>query len=125
MSAAPGKITEIPRRRPDAHKVPFVYDPLPRTFADWAPSLTKTEILAYLFVVSKTWGFRKSSDLIATAQFLAAVQCSKPQLHRALQRLESLGLLKIRRAHRKISIYEALMPRKLGQSLGITDDTLT
>jgi DNA-binding transcriptional ArsR family regulator len=112
-----GKVTQMPRRRSAPQKVPYVYDPLPVTFYEWAPDLTKTEILVYLILLRKTRGFQKSSDMVSTSQLTESTRSSKSQVLRAISRLEELGLVLVTRSHRKLSFYEILTPRKVDPKL--------
>lgn len=60
-------------------------------------------------VVRHTFGFRKERDAIASAQFEKETEFGRTAISAALNHLEDLGLLEVRRAGRcKVKVYQAM-----------------
>ncbi len=109
--------SDLTRRRPtDRARVPYRYDPLPSILAEqWLTTLTHAQLKVYLYILRRTRGFGKPTDILSLDVIAAGngrdqgTGLSKRRALDAVAALEQFGLLRVtRRGTRRTSEFEIL-----------------
>ena len=101
-------------------------------FDVWLPELTLSELRVLLYIVRRTFGFRKDADAISLSQLTKGITkktgevldrgtgLSRPSVFKAVQRLEEKGLIEVRRdladdGVNEINIYSLRFREEVGK----------
>ena len=94
------------RKRDPRYTIDYGFSPLPDTLRQWYRDISIADMSVYHTILYHTRKFKRKKRAITQTQFCNETGLSAPQVSRSVRRLESLGLILIKRSHRQISIYE-------------------
>ena len=108
-------------------------------FDVWLPELSLSELRVLLYIVRRTFGFRKDADAISLSQLTKGITkktgevldrgtgLSRPSVFKAVQSLEEKGLIEVRRdlaedGVNEINIYSLRFRQEVGKPFAYGDD---
>ena len=108
-------------------------------FDVWLPELSLSELRVLLYIVRRTFGFRKDADAISLSQLTKGITkkngeildrgtgLSRPSVFKAVQSLEEKGLIEVRRdlaedGVNEINIYALRFRQEVGKPFTYGDD---